>query len=83
MNIRAISAEECRHIADLLARAIARHDIKCSGGSDLDRMVKACRWMGSFPDGTKQPDAAFAADADRTIQAFPLFEQARRVATAI
>lgn len=83
MNIRTISAQECRDVAELLERAIARHEIRCPGGSDLDRMVKACRWMGRFPDDAIQPDAAFAADSEQAKDAFPLFEQARRVASAV
>ena len=83
MNIRAMFVEECRAVADRLEQAIARHGIRCPGGFDLDRMVKACRWMGTFPDGTRQRTPHSPQTRSESGTGIPLCEQTRRVATAI
>jgi hypothetical protein len=83
MSIRILTAAECRGIASLLDRAIAKHTIRCSPGSDLATMLDAARWMGSFPDESPQPETAYRVDPQRGARAFLLIEQARRVAVAV
>jgi hypothetical protein len=51
--------------------------------SDTGRMIEALECMGSFPPDAPQPDAAAAADRARTVRAFPLHEQAIRIAQAL
>ena len=46
-------------------------------------MVREVEWMGSFPPDSEQPETALSADRQRTLRAFPYYEQGARIALAL
>lgn len=83
MQYERITSAQCAAQATTLKDALDYFGIKVNPTSDVGRMIASLEWMGSFPPETVQPDAAFASNRNRALRAFPLYEQALRVAGAI
>jgi hypothetical protein len=83
MEFEYVTAEQCATHARMLEDGLAFFGITVSKSSDLGKMIDALEWMGSFPADAVQPDAAFAADKRKALRAFPLYEQAQRIARAL
>lgn len=78
-----MTSAQCATQAALLKEGLGYFGIKVNATSDVGRMIAALEWMGSFPPEAVQPDTAFTADRKRALQAFPLYEQALRIARAV
>jgi hypothetical protein len=83
MKYEYVRSDECASQAALLREGLAYFGIEVNPTSDVARMIEALEWLGSFPPDAVQPDTAFAADQKRALRAFPLYEQALRIARAL
>lgn len=67
----------------MLTEVLEKLELSLHPSSDLAVMIREVEWLGSFGKDASQPDAAFAADRKRSLTAFPLYEQANRLAIAL
>lgn len=74
---------DCAIVSSTLAGLAAELGIRCSPGSDIAVMISELEWLGSFSPEDPQPHTAHRVDRERSLRAFPMFEQARRVARAL
>ena len=83
MKYEYVRSAQCAAQARLLKEGLDYFGIKVNPTSDVGRMIAALEWMGSFPAETAQPDSAFTTDRKRALGAFPLYEQALRIASTL
>lgn len=67
----------------MLTEVLEKLELSLHPSSDLAAMIREVEWLGSFEEDVFQPDAAYAADRKRSLTAFPLYEQANRLAVAL
>jgi hypothetical protein len=82
-KVRQITSKDCAVTARSLEASLSYFGIKVHPASDIAVMIREMRWLGSFPPDAVQPDVAHKADRDRSLFAFPLVEQSRRIAVAL
>jgi hypothetical protein len=78
-----VTASECAEWATVLRDALRACDVTVHPRSDVGQMIAELEWLGTFPPTASQPDAAWAENPARARIAFPLYEQAVRVAQAV
>lgn len=83
MKYEYVTSAQCAEQATLLKEGLHYFGISANPTSDVGRMIAALEWMGSFAAETVQPDTAFKANRKRALRAFPLYEQALRIARTI
>jgi hypothetical protein len=83
MKFEQITAGQCATWAATLRNGLAEFQLSVHPTSDVGQMIRELDWLGSFPSEAAQPDAAWAANRDRAKRAFPLVEQAIRIAQSI
>lgn len=83
MDFEQVTAERCASWALLLKHGLAHFGVSVNPTSDVGRMIEALEWLGSFPPDAPQPEAAAAVDRARALRAYPLYEQAIRIAHAL
>jgi hypothetical protein len=83
MKYTQVRASECAEWAKVLREALQACDVAVHRASDVGRMIAELEWLGTFPPDAPQPDAAWAENPARAKIAFPLYEQAIRVAQAV
>ncbi len=82
-KVREIKSKDCEVTASSLEASLSHFGIRVHPVSDIAAMIREMHWLGSFPPDAVQPDAAHKADRDRSLIAFPLVEQSRRIAVAL
>lgn len=83
MKYTQLKASDCAHWAIVLKEGFREFGVTVHPTSDIGLMIAALEWLGAFPLDVPQPDTAWAANPTRTRNAFPLYEQAIRIAEAV
>ncbi len=83
MKYTQVRASECAEWTIVLRDALRECDVTVHPTSDVGQMIAELEWLGTFPPNAPQPDAAWAENPARARIAFPLYEQAIRIAQAV
>lgn len=83
MSLRPITAGDCARIAEVLTEHFHRLGVRIIAGSDACALLDDLGWLGACEPTAPQPETAFAIDRQRSVQAFPKYEQALRIARAL
>ena len=78
-----MTAGQCATVASILKAVVGSLGWSLHPSSELATMIREVGWMGSFPAEAMQPEAAVAVNKQRGLEAFVLYEQAKRLAIAL